>query len=104
MRLNLLLQFFLSLIYFVSVFDCRADVWKCGNVYTNVPSKHSNCQTVEGSLVCGSAGNKYYSPKRLSGSAVGPCEVSVDSRSPIVDLESAKISAKRHREEVAMSK
>ncbi|MCO6430342.1 MAG: hypothetical protein J5J00_05725 [Deltaproteobacteria bacterium] len=67
-----------------------AEVWKCGGVYTNNSSGKANCKPIEGSKVCGSSGNKFFAPRRMSGSTEEPCISTGSSKSPFVDLDAAR--------------
>lgn len=84
----------------------QADVWRCGNRYTNVPTAEEDCSLVKGSVVCGTGGNKFFSPNAERVDDRGPCQPSESSSSPFVN--EAKITAmvseaqiQRDRERVA---
>lgn len=77
--------FSLLAIAFVSG-SVQAEVWKCGGTYTDQPSRHKDCKKIEGSLVCGNAGTKYFAPKQMSGST-DSCEPSKKGNNSLFELD-----------------
>lgn len=41
-----------------------AELWKCGETYTNQPSEAADCQLIQGSRTCGLDGNRYITPSK----------------------------------------
>lgn len=83
--------------------ESKAEVWRCGKVYTSSPEKHKNCMPIEGSKICGTEGNKYFAPRKMSGSVDEQCPVTGRSKSPFVNLEDYKNYGHKIKKEDANS-
>lgn len=69
-----------------------AEVWQCnGGIFTDEPSAYAGCQPVDSSTVCGSGGNKYFSPTPPGiRHTVERCSSGGESSSPLVNLTLAR--------------
>jgi hypothetical protein len=78
-----------------------ADIWKCGLTYTNITEDKQDCSIMEGSLICGSDGNRYITPSK-EGISFKICDrpksTTADSTSPIVNLKFVE-DYKKHKPE-----
>ena len=84
-RFKIAILLLLSFIAFKA--PAEADLWKCGEKYTNRPAKKSNCKKIASSSVCGKKGNKYFTPSKDGVSkVVSECAPSENQSSPIVNL------------------